>query len=356
MVPCGSPSRRLDQPLTLTAGVFDVDGVLLRSPHERAWREALVGIADPERFTTALYCRPLSRVSRVLMALRAALQALGVKDIERQVAVYTERKQNRLETLIAAGSFFGIRGWRALRSGAGRAAMALGGHASSSKNASGMMRQIHLASDRSLLDIFEVDVCGRDVREGKPNPEIFELAAREMLIEAARCLVVEDAPAGIKAARAGNMAALGVARHGDAALLWAAGADLVVTSLDDVAIEELAAGREALPWRSASEGQGTMRHLLKASHDPAWVMWSLMVTIPLHESSLESPLRDQQRIPGCQRWACDNARCPLGCSSTHLCGRTFRHAGHRIHGAGTASRQRKTGCKCAHPVCLANRW
>jgi len=39
----------------LTAGIFDVDGVLLASPHERAWREALRGFADPDRFTTAMY-------------------------------------------------------------------------------------------------------------------------------------------------------------------------------------------------------------------------------------------------------------------------------------------------------------
>jgi beta-phosphoglucomutase-like phosphatase (HAD superfamily) len=55
--------------------------------------------------------------------------------------------------------------------------------------------------------------------------------------------VAEDAPAGIEAARAGGMTALGVARHDDAALLRTAGADLVVTSLDEVAVDELAAGR-----------------------------------------------------------------------------------------------------------------
>jgi beta-phosphoglucomutase len=46
--------------------------------------------------------------------------------------------------------------------------------------------------------------------------------------------VVEDAPAGILAARAGGMTGLGIARLGDEALLHAAGADLVVTSLDQV--------------------------------------------------------------------------------------------------------------------------
>ena len=115
--------------------------------------------------------------------------------------------------------------------------------ASSSKNANQMMRVDPPRRRPSLLDVFSVNVCGRDLRHGKPNPEIFLLAAAELRIEPAQCFVVEDAPAGIEAARAGGMAALGVARLGDAAVLRAAGADLVVTSLDEVAIDELAGGR-----------------------------------------------------------------------------------------------------------------
>ena len=53
--------------------------------------------------------------------------------------------------------------------------------------------------------------------------------------------MVEDAPAGIAAARAAGMAALGIARLGDEALLHAAGADLVVTSLDQVDVAALVA-------------------------------------------------------------------------------------------------------------------
>ena len=86
--------------------------------------------------------------------------------------------------------------------------------ASSSKNANQMMRPIRLDSGESLLDVFSVNVCGRDLRHGKPNPEIFLLAAAELEVAPAQCFVVEDAPAGIEAARAGGMAALGVARHG----------------------------------------------------------------------------------------------------------------------------------------------
>ncbi len=105
------------------------------------------------------------------------------------------------------------------------------------------MRLIPVDSGRSLLDVFTANVCGRDLPRGKPDPTIYLLAAAELRVEAARCLVVEDAPAGIEAARAAKMAGLGVARHGDTALLRTAGADLIVTSLDEVAIDELADGR-----------------------------------------------------------------------------------------------------------------
>jgi hypothetical protein len=57
--------------------------------------------------------------------------------------------------------------------------------------------------------------------------------------------VVEDASSGVQAAKAGGMAALGVARLDDRDLLVGAGADLVVPSLDDVSMPGLALGRLA---------------------------------------------------------------------------------------------------------------
>ncbi len=236
------PTRpRSDHPERLTAGIFDVDGVLLASPHERAWREALRGFADPDRFTTAIYEAHVAGKPR-LVGARAALEALGVRDAGRQTAAYAEQKQKRLEELMNAGSVAAFPD--ALRFV--QAVEAIGwpmAVASSSKNANQMMQPIHLDSGQNLLDVFRANVCGRDLRQGKPDPEIFLLAAAELRVAPAHCFVVEDAPAGIEAARAGGMTALGVDRLGDAALLWAAGADLVVTSLDEVAIDELIDGR-----------------------------------------------------------------------------------------------------------------
>jgi beta-phosphoglucomutase len=226
----------------LTACIFDVDGVLLASPHERAWREALAGFAEPSRFTTEMYEAHVAGKPR-LVGARAALEAMGVPDAATQAVAYAERKQKRLLELIDVGNIAAFPD--ALRFV--QAVHALGwpmAVASSSKNANGMMQSIRLSSGEALLDVFDSNVCGRDLRQGKPNPEIFLLAAAELHVEPLHCLVVEDASAGVAAARAGHMASLGIARHSsDVALLRAEDADLVVTSLDDVATDDLSDGR-----------------------------------------------------------------------------------------------------------------
>jgi beta-phosphoglucomutase-like phosphatase (HAD superfamily) len=71
---------------------------------------------------------------------------------------------------------------------------------------------------------------------------IFLTAAEELEVPPQECFVVEDATSGVQAARAGEMAALGVARLDDEELLRSAGADLVVTTLDDVDLGALAGG------------------------------------------------------------------------------------------------------------------
>jgi beta-phosphoglucomutase len=225
----------------LTASIFDVDGVLLASPHEQAWREALSDLADPARFTTAMYQAQVAGKPR-LRGARAALEALGVPNATQLAVRYAQVKQERLEELIKCGKV-------AAFPDALRFVQALVhldfpcAAASSSKNANQMMRSIHLASGMTLLDAFKVNVCGRDLPHGKPSPDIFLLAARELGIAPMNCLVVEDAPAGIEAARAGSMTALGIARLHDTAGLLASGADLVVTSLDQIAANDLSGGR-----------------------------------------------------------------------------------------------------------------
>ena len=74
--------------------------------------------------------------------------------------------------------------------------------ASSSENAGGILRQL------KLTPLFDVVVDGQDVENGKPDPEVFLLAARKLRMPTGECLVVENTAVGLEAARQAGMKAL----------------------------------------------------------------------------------------------------------------------------------------------------
>jgi beta-phosphoglucomutase len=65
-----------------------------------------------------------------------------------------------------------------------------------------------------LTSFFEGIVTSSDVTTGKPSPEIFLKIARDFGVEPARCIVIEDAPSGVIAARAAGMPVVGVYHDG----------------------------------------------------------------------------------------------------------------------------------------------
>ena len=250
--------------------IFDVDGVLVDSPHQKAWRESLRELMEsdwrdirdrttwtPDAFTPHVYQEYVSGKPRMNGA-RAALDYFGVPDAEQRVAEYAQHKQEMVVRLIEAGDFTAYPD--ALRFVITvKDAGLLIADASSSKNAGLFLRKIRLDTfareqgisspsvrpGLTLLDYFDADVSGRDFARGKPDPEIFLTAAHELGVEPRYAMVLEDASAGVQAAKAGGMAAIGIARADDADLLAAADADIVVTTLDDVDTAALADGRLA---------------------------------------------------------------------------------------------------------------
>jgi beta-phosphoglucomutase-like phosphatase (HAD superfamily) len=237
--------------------IFDVDGVLVDSPHEQAWRESLQELmagpwADiagetsyaPEKFTAELYQQQMSGKPRTAGAT-AALEYFGVPDIERRVQEYGEHKQEMIVRLIDAGKFSAyddaVRFVLAVRD-AGIPVAA----ASSSKNAKMFLERIDLSRfgrSGTLHGVFDVDVSGRDFAQGKPHPEIFLTAASELGVDPGAAFVAEDATNGIQAAKAGGFGALGVSRADDVDALAAEGADVVVTSLDEIDLAGLEKGQ-----------------------------------------------------------------------------------------------------------------
>jgi len=93
------------------------------------------------------------------------------------------------------------------------------------------------------LRYFEAVVTGDDVRHGKPHPEVFLTAAAKLGVAPECCVVFEDAVAGVEAAKAGGMKCVAVTfvGHHPAEKLRAAGAELIVASLEEVNAEQVAA-------------------------------------------------------------------------------------------------------------------
>ena len=88
------------------------------------------------------------------------------------------------------------------------------------------------------LEWFDAVITGDDVTRKKPDPQIYLVTAERLGISPARCVVFEDAPAGVEAAKAAGMRCVAVTSSVDADQLRAA--DRVVASLAEVGIPELA--------------------------------------------------------------------------------------------------------------------
>jgi beta-phosphoglucomutase len=101
--------------MAFQGAIFDVDGVLVDSPHELAWRESFrmlmetewLDIRDqtsysPERFTPAVYQQVMAGMPRMAGA-RAAMEHFGVPDVNARVERYAAGKQEHVIKLIEQG-------------------------------------------------------------------------------------------------------------------------------------------------------------------------------------------------------------------------------------------------------------
>jgi HAD superfamily hydrolase (TIGR01509 family) len=98
-----------------------------------------------------------------------------------------------------------------------------------------------LAKSRAVLNAAKIPyqrmvyITGSDVKNKKPHPELFLLAAERMGVESANCVVIEDAPNGVQAAKAAGAKCIAVTNSTNAANL--SEADLVCDSLEQIDLE-----------------------------------------------------------------------------------------------------------------------
>lgn len=182
--------------------IFDLDGVLVSTDelHYAAWKR----LADREgiTFDRAINDR-LRGVSR-MASLEIILERAGrtySEDEKQEMAAYKNGLYvTLLDRLTPADVLPGVLGTLdGLR--ARGVKLAVG---SSSKNAKKILEKT------GLIDGFDAVADGTDITRSKPDPEVFLSAAEKLGLPSEACAVVEDAEAGIEAAKAGGMTALAV--------------------------------------------------------------------------------------------------------------------------------------------------
>lgn len=189
--------------------IFDLDGVLVSTDelHYRAWKKLAeeLGITDFNREDNVKQ-RGVSRMASLEIVL-----AKGDKEYtsnekmelaDRKNGYYVEMLQNLDDSAVLPGAF------ETLKLLKEKGIMSAVG--SASKNAPIILEKT------GLLPYIDKISCGLDVTKSKPDPEVFLVAAQKLDLKPEDCLVVEDAAAGIEAAKRGGMKSLGVGPfHGD---------------------------------------------------------------------------------------------------------------------------------------------
>ena len=201
------------------AVIFDVDGVLVDSyqPHWQSWQrlaEETGAIFSEENFA-ATFGQTSREIIRRFWPGDHDDQSVKQLD-DRKEYLYREILHEHfpamagavdlIDALLADGFHLGV------------------GSSGPPENVTLTLRQLERA------EVFEAVVTGRDVHRGKPDPQVYRLAAERLGVTPARCVVIEDAAPGIEAAHRAQMACVGLVSTGRTREELAA-ADLLVDAL-----------------------------------------------------------------------------------------------------------------------------
>ncbi len=180
--------------------IFDMDGTMIDSMpwHAKAWveyarrRNMTVDVPDLMRRTTG---RTAIECARELMQ-REVTEAESAEITHEKELIYRELFAAEFREVAGFGAFAQAAFARGLKIAVGTA---------------GDRHNIEFAMSRLRMDPLPLAIVGGDEGfAGKPTPEIFLEAARRIGVVPERCIVFEDAPFGIEAARRGGMRAVAV--------------------------------------------------------------------------------------------------------------------------------------------------
>lgn len=201
------------------AVLWDMDGTLLDSAdyHWLAWREVLA--TEGFELTRERFAESFGR--RNDATLRAYFgEGIPLSEVERIGAIKEARYRKMVRTRGVELSP-GVGRWLArLKADGWRQALA---SSASLLNVEAVLEALNISG------FFNAIVSAEDVQTGKPDPEVFLVAANRLSVPPTRCVVIEDAPAGVEAARLAGMRTIGV-QSSHVSLQ----SDVVVRTLDEL--------------------------------------------------------------------------------------------------------------------------
>jgi beta-phosphoglucomutase len=218
--------------MTMPAVIFDVDGVLVDSyqAHFASWKSLYHELGRD--YTEAAFAADFGRTSRDILR-----RTLGDTLSEERIRTLDERKEALYRDLLRE-QFPAMDGAIRLIDALVDDGFVL------AVGSSAPLENIVLSLEKlGRTAAFSAIVTGADVTRGKPDPQVFQLAAERLGISPTRCAVIEDAVHGVEAARRAGMVSIGLTGTVPRERLTAA--DLVVDHLDELSpntIQELIDG------------------------------------------------------------------------------------------------------------------
>ncbi|MFT4176841.1 MAG: HAD family phosphatase [Luteolibacter sp.] len=216
--------------MSLEAVIFDFDGVVVDShhAHERSWFELAAELG--ETLTYEQFHETFGQRNESIIPWLGWADAMDHAKIRR----LGDRKEVLYRAILEKEGIVPLPGVVALLKKLGEAGIPTAvGTSAPRANIECVFRLLGLADD------FREISASEDVSRGKPDPEVFLKAAAKLKVKPENCVVIEDAHAGIRAARAGGMKAVAVTTTHDADALAREMPDLVVDSLDELDVERL---------------------------------------------------------------------------------------------------------------------
>ena len=186
----------------MKAVLWDLDGTLVDSAayHWIAWRDTLA--AEGVAITYGQFLESFGQKNDRI--LRGWLPATPSAETIQRIGDGKEAEYRRLAVAHGLRPLPGAAEWvKRLHQAGWRQAIA---SSAPRENVAVMLQAL------GLERYFDAITSAEDVTAGKPDPQVFLAAASRLGVEASRCVVVEDAAAGIEAARRAGMRSIGVSR------------------------------------------------------------------------------------------------------------------------------------------------